>query len=266
MRHHYNTEQFQAFKEEARERFLGQIYWRTQLALQHLLEADSQQQMTEYLGLQPYERTEEPKERVDSRNGFYQRDYVTPMGSIRLRVRRTRKRSFLPRGIRALERRAPEVAEMIRQAFLRGISTRAVGRVVALLTDEPVSAQTVSRLTRVLDREVEKFHHARLEDHWAYLMLDGVWLKVRRAFGPQRVLLLVAYGVRSNGQRQLLEFTHARGESQAAWEGFLWDLQQRGLCGRQLQLVLSDGCAGLAAAIETVYPRAQHQRCWVHKM
>jgi len=266
MRHNYNTEQFQAFQEEERERFLGETHWRTQLALQHLLEADSQQQMADYLGLQPYERTEEPKERVDSRNGYYERDYVTAMGSIRLRVRRTRKRSFLPRGLKALERRSPEVAELIRQAFLRGISTRAVGRVVALLTDEPVSAQTVSRLTRVLDREVEKFHHARLEDHWAYLFLDGVWLKVRRAFGPQRVLLLVAYGVRANGQRQLLAFVRARGESQTAWEGFLWNLQQRGLAGRQLQLVLTDGCAGLAAAIETVYPRARHQRCWVHKM
>jgi putative transposase len=191
---------------------------------------------------------------------------VTALGVIRLRIRRTRKRSFLPRGLTALQRRAPEVAELIRQAFLRGISTRAVGRVVALLTDEPVSAQTVSRLTRVLDREVQKFHQARLEDDWAYLLLDGVWMKVRRAFGPQRVLLLVAYGVRSNGQRQLLAFTRARAESQSAWEGFLWDLQQRGLCGRQLQLVLSDGCAGLAAALETVYPRAQHQRCWVHKM
>jgi putative transposase len=266
MRHNYSTEQFQAFREETRENFWGQIHWQTQLALQHLLEADSQQQMTEYLGLQPYERSEDPEERVDSRNGYYERDYVTPMGSIRLRVRRTRKRSFLPRGLRALERRSPEVAELIRQAFLRGISTRAVGRVVALLTDEPVSAQTVSRLTRVLDREVEKFHHARLDDDWAYLLLDGVWMKVRRPFGPQRVLLLVAYGVRANGQRQLLAFTRARGESQAAWEGFLWDLQQRGLTGRHLQLVLTDGCAGLAAAIETVYPRAQHQRCWVHKM
>ena len=266
MRRNYSTEQFQAFKEEARERFWGEIHWRTQLALQHLLEADSQQQMTAYLGLQPYQRTEEPQERVDSRNGFYERDYVTPLGVIRLRVRRTRKRSFLPRGLRALERRSPEVAELIRQAFLRGISTRAVGRVVALLTDEPVSAQTVSRLTRVLDGEVEKFHHARLDDDWAYLLLDGVWLKVRRAFGPQRVLLLVAYGVRANGQRQLLAFTRARGESQTAWEGFLWDLQQRGLAGRPLQLVLTDDCAGLAAAIETIYPRARHQRCWVHKM
>ncbi len=67
----------------------------------------------------------------------------------------------------------------------------------------------MSRLTRVLDREVQKFHQARLEDDWVYLLLDGAWLKVRRAFGPQRVLLLVAYGLRANGQRQLLAFFRA---------------------------------------------------------
>ena len=257
MRRHYSTEQYAVYKQEAAEEFWGQVRWRTQQALQRMLEADSEQQMADYLGLAPYERSEKPDERVDSRNGYYERDYVTAVGSLRIRVRRTRQRSFLPRGIASLERRAPEIAELIRQAFLRGVSTRAVGRVVATLTDEPVSAQTVSRLTRVLDREVEKFHQARLEDDWSYLLLDGVWMKVRRAFGPQRVLLLVAYGVRANGQRQLLAFVRARAESQSAWEGFLWDLQQRGLTGRQLQLVLSDGAAGLAAALETVYPRAQ---------
>jgi putative transposase len=212
MRHDYSTEQFQAFRGEVRESFWGQVRWRTQHVLQQIFEADSEQQMAEYLGLARYERAAEPEERVDSRNGCYERDYVTPLGSIRIRVRRTRKRSFLPRGIATLQRRAPEVAELIRQAFLRGISTRAVGRVVALLTDEPVSAQTVSRLTRALDREVAQFHQARLDDDWRYLLLDGVWLKVRRSFGPQRVLLLVAYGVRADGQRRLLAFTRARGE------------------------------------------------------
>ncbi len=118
----------------------------------------------------------------------------------------------------------------------------------------------------MLDQAVRTFHQAGLDDDWAYLILDGVWLKVRRAFGPQRVLLLVAYGVRPNGERQLLAFVRAKGESQAAWEGFLQNLYQRGLCGNQLQLVITDGCAGLAQALETVYPRARQQRCWVHKM
>ncbi len=266
MQTHYTTERFQAFVRDLQESFWGDFQGKARKALEELLKVDSEQQMEEYLGLKWYERAGEEQRRVDSRNGYYERDYVTPLGVIRVRVRRTRKRSFLPRGMRALERRSPEVAELIRQAFLRGISTRAVGRVVALLTDEPVSAQTVSKLTRVLDQQVEAFHGAWLGDDWAYLVLDGVWMKVRRAWGPQRVLLLVAYGVRPDGERQLLAFVRARGESQAAWEGFLQDLYQRGLHGKHLQLVITDGCAGLAAALQTVYPRVLHQRCWVHKM
>lgn len=265
MRVKNSTQRFEGFVRDLQESFWGDFQGQTRQRLKELLEKDAEQQMAEYLGLKWHERVA-PAERVDYRNGCYERDYVTPLGVIRLRIPRTRLRSFLPCCIQPLERRSPEVAELIRQAFLRGISTRQVGRVVAVLTGDPVSAQTVSNLTRVLDQAVEAFHHRPLGDEWAYLFLDGVWLKVRRAFGPQRVLLLVAYGVRRDGQRELLAFTRAKGESQAAWEGLLNDLFCRGLRGRNLQLVVTDGCAGLARAIETVYPRARHQRCWVHKM
>jgi putative transposase len=238
----------------------------TRRLLEELLQQDSEQQREEYLGLKWYERCEEGDGRQDYRNGFYERDYVLPVGTIRVRVSRARKRAFLPRGMKALERRSPEVAELLRQIFLRGVSTRQTGRVVALISGERVSAQTVSRLTRVLDEAVKKFHHAPLDDDWAYLILDGVWMKVRRVWGPQRVLLLVAYGIRANGERRLLAFMRARGESQAAWEGFLFSLQRRGLVGQHLRLVITDGCAGLAAALQVAYPAAAHQRCWVHKM
>jgi putative transposase len=259
------TQRFEGFVRDLQESFWGDFQGQMRQRLRELLEKDAEQQMAEYLGLKWHERAA-PAERVDYRNGFYQRDYVTPLGVIRLRIPRTRLRSFLPRCIGPLQRRSPEVAELIRQAFLRGISTRQVGRVVAVLTGDPVSAPTVSQLTRVLDQAVETFHHRPLGDEWAYLFLDGVWLKVRRACGPQRVLLLVAYGVRRDGRRELLAFTRAKGESQTGWEGLLNDLFRRGLRGRNLRLVVTDGCTGLARAIETVYPRARHQRCWVHKM
>jgi putative transposase len=138
--------------------------------------------------------------------------------------------------------------------------------VVGVLTGEVVSAQTVSQLTRDLDEAVRQFHQARLEDQWAYLFLDGVSLRVRRPSGRQRVHMLVAYGVRRDGSRQLLAFLRSNGESQSAWEGLLGDLYRRGLRGQNLLLIVTDGCPGLAAAIPTVYPRALHQRCWVHKM
>jgi len=266
MRIDYSTERFQSFLQEMKESFWGDLQGQVKQALKDMLEVDSEQRMQEYLGLKWYERGSEEEPRVDSRNGYYERDYTTPWGTIRFRVRRTRLRSFLPRLLKAFERRAPEVAELIRQAFLRGIATRAVGRVVALVTGEAVSAQTVSRLTRLLDAQVRAFQQAALGDDWAYLLLDGVWVKVRRSFGPQRVLLLVAYGIRAYGERRLLAFVRARGESQAAWEGMLQDLFGRGLRGDQLKLVITDGCAGLAAALQTVYGAVPHQRCWVHKM
>jgi transposase-like protein len=191
---------------------------------------------------------------------------VTRFGVLRLRIARSRKRGFLPEVMKKFQRRAEEVTVMIREAFLRGISTRQVGRVVATLTGETVSPQTVSRITRSLDEIVRQFHQARLADDYAYLFLDGVSLRMRRPTGRKRVHMLVAYGVRQDGTRHLLAFLRSRGESQADWEGLLEDLYRRGLEGKTLLLIVTDGCPGLAAAIQTVYPRIGHQRCWVHKM
>jgi len=76
-------------------------------------------------------------------------------------------------GGRRFQRWAEEVSLLIREAFLRGISTRQVGRVVATITGESVSAQTVSKLTRDLDEAVRQFHQARLSDDYGYCFWMG---------------------------------------------------------------------------------------------
>jgi putative transposase len=257
-------ERFQHFLSDLKDSFWGDLEAKTRLAWKQFLEAESERMRHLYMGYESYERG--PRQAAGYRNGYYERDFVTRFGTLRLRIARTRDKSFLPAGLDKFQRRAPEVAMLIREAFLRGISTRQVGRVVATLTGETVSAQTVSNLTRDLDHAVQQFHQARLNDEWAYLFLDGVNLKVRRPAGRQCVQMLVAYGVRPDGTRQLLGFLRAKGEGQAHWEALLNDLYRRGLKGDKLLLVVTDGCPGLAAAIQTVYPRAAHQRCWVHKM
>jgi putative transposase len=257
------TEQFQHFVAELKESFWGDVYGRTRQFWQKFLQDESARERDRYLGLKDYERGEE---RRDYRNGFYLRHLVTVFGTLVLRVARARGKSFLPRGLERFQRRADQVMLLIREAFLRGLSTRQVGRVMAILTGEPVSAQTVSKLARGLDRLARAFHQARLRDEWAYLFLDGVSLRVRRPSGRKRVQMLVAYGVKRDGTRRLLAFLRSQGESQAAWEGLLQDLYRRGLEGQNLLLTVTDGCAGLAAALQTVYPRLPHQRCWVHKM
>jgi putative transposase len=258
------TEHFQHFLAEMKESFWGDVYGQTKQAWKQFFEADSQRQRDRYAVREVYERRR--SRRQPYRNGYYERDFVTRFGSIRLRIARTRGKSFLPRGLERFQRRAEDVAMLIREAFLRGLSTRQTGRVVSILTGEVVSPQTVSKLTRVLDRAVRQFHQARLSDEYAYLFLDGVSLRVRRPAGRKRVHMLVAYGVRRDGTRHLLAFMRSQGESEGDWEGLLGDLYRRGLEGQQLGLIVTDGCPGLAAAISTVYPRVRHQRCWVHKM
>ena len=258
------TEHYQHFLRASKESFWGDLYGQTRLAWKGFFELQSERERDRYSGAGRYER--EAKQRKDYRNGYYERDFMTRFGTIRLRIARTRRKNFLPEGLERFQRRAPELTMLVREAFLRGLSTRQVGRVIATLTDKPISAQSVSRLTRGLDEAVRRFHQAPLKDEWAYLFLDGVNLRVRRPAGRKRVQMLVAYGVRTDGTRHLLGFLRSQGESQSAWEGLLQDLYRRGLVGDRLLLIATDGCAGLAAAIQTVYPRVPHQRCWVHKM
>lgn len=258
------TEHYQHFLRASKESFWGDLYGQTQLAWKGFFELQSERERDRYSGAGRYER--DWKQRKDYRNGYYERDFMTRFGTIRLRIARTRRKNFLPPELERFQRRAPELTMLVREAFLRGLSTRQVGRIIATLTDKPISAQTVSRLTRGLDEAVRRFHQAPLKDEWAYLFLDGVSLRVRRPAGRKRVQMLVAYGVRTDGTRHLLGFLRSQGESQSAWEGLLQDLYRRGLVGDRLLLIATDGCAGLAAAIQTVYPRVPHQRCWVHKM
>ncbi|HKV92827.1 MAG TPA: IS256 family transposase, partial [Candidatus Angelobacter sp.] len=257
------TEHFQHFVKELQESFWGDLQGQVQQAAKKFFELLSERQRDLYMVSPRYAR---PEQRKDYRNGYYTRDFVTRFGTLRLRIARTRKKGFLPAVIKKFQRRAEEVALLIREAFLRGMSTRQVGRVVGVITEERVSPQTVSRITQHLDQAVQQFHQARLEDDWAYLFLDGVSLRVRRPVGRKRVQMLVAYGVKRDGRRELLAFLRTRGESQADWESLLQDLFRRGLEGKHLQLIVTDGCPGLGAAIQTVYPRALHQRCWAHKM
>jgi transposase-like protein len=126
---------------DLKETFWGDLYGKTRLAWKRFLEEESRKERDRSVGVEDYERAGE--RRRSYRNGFYVRDFVTRLGTLRLRVARSRDRSFRPPGLERFQRRAAEVMLLIREAFLRGLSTRQVGRVVAILTGEAVSAQTV---------------------------------------------------------------------------------------------------------------------------
>jgi transposase-like protein len=156
---------------------------------------------------------------------------------------------------------------MLREIFLAGSSTRRTGEVLELLLGTRVSAQTVSRAVQELTPLVNRFHERTLEDHYQILLLDGVTQKIRSVSGKaKKKVALVAYGITHSGHRELIDFRMTPSESEAAWYGFLNNLYHRGLEGKILRLIVSDGGTGLINAIEFLYPDADHQRCWAHKL
>jgi putative transposase len=165
------------------------------------------------------------------------------------------------------QRRQEAVHGLVQEAFLRGVSTRQVGEVLEPVLGESYSAQTVSRITRGLDRAVRAFHQRPLRDEYVYIFVDAVVLKVRDARGAvRRRWVLVAYGITAGGRRELIAYQLARGESEASWSAFLQGLFLRGLEGTRLRLVITDGSSGLRAALGLVWPQVPLQRCWAHKL
>src|SRR5438046_10151794 len=98
------SEHFQHFLAEMKESFWGDLYGQTKLAWQRFFELQSERQRDRYSGWGRYERRR-GRRRV-YRNGYYERDFVTRFGTIRLRVARTREKSFLTRGLEPFQWRA----------------------------------------------------------------------------------------------------------------------------------------------------------------
>lgn len=249
---------------ESEDEFYRDALEKQRRLLKVLMEETLEEEMTLLLQASRFRRTEG---RQGYRNGFYQRDLATQMGIVTaIRVPRARGQSVDRSVFSRYQRRQAQVNTVIRKALLAGISTRRVGETLEALLGERVSAQTVSRVARSLDREVKRFHEAAIADDVLYLLLDGVYLKVKSATAVQRKLVLCAYAISVSGERRLLAFRLGTAESQAQWEAFLSNLRERGLLGKHLQLIVTDGCKGLHRALEIVYPYVPRQYCWVHKL
>ncbi len=246
------------------EEWWGEVKEQTLRGVRRMLEGAMEGELVEQLGAGRYRRTEF---RRGYRNGYRHRSLLTELGMLEhLRVPRDRGGEYRTRVLPRYQRRHKQVNQMIREMFLNGVSTRKVQEVVEPLLGVRISAQTVSRITRSLDEEVRRYQRRPLEDNYLYLLLDGIVLRVKGATGVKKRLVLCAYGVTAAGRREMVAFRQGRSESEAQWEAFLRDLYDRGLKGKALALVSTDGCPGLHRALDTVYPYVPRQRCWAHKM
>ncbi len=233
------------------------------LLLQTALEAE----VGEFLGRNRYERRQRAKAaRAGSRNGYCPTTVKTTAGEVTLQRPKLRgtTEAFASRLLGAGVTRTNALESLVIAGFVRGLSVRDVEAALAeaLGPGATVSKSTVSRVCEAIKEEFDAFKSRDLSGiELDYLFLDGSHFRMHPGAPAEPVL--VAWGFDTAGKPQLLGLEPGNAESTDAWAGFL-----RGLLGRGLRpplLVVSDGGAGLIAAVELVLPDSLRQRCLIHR-
>ncbi|MDO9557520.1 MAG: IS256 family transposase [Coriobacteriia bacterium] len=225
-------------------------------ALRDILEAE----MTEHVGAERHERTDG---RTGQRNGHKPRMLTTRVGAMTLMVPQDRDGTFSTKLFARYQRTEKAFVLALMEMYVVGVSTRKVARVTEELCGTTFSKSTVSALCGRLDAELSAWRTRSLSDHtWPYLFVDARYEKVRRSGRVVSQGVLIAYGVRDDGFREIVAVSCEDTESEATYHELFADLKARGLSG--VMLVTSDAHPGLKAAIARHFQGASWQRCQVH--
>lgn len=248
--------------------YLGEIQERMDGdLLKTMLEVMARQVMEEelgyHVGAQRHERTQE---RRGHRNGYKPRSLKTRVGELSLQVPQARGvEPYSPMLFAKWQRTERALLVACAEMYFMGVSTRKVKRVLEKMGGFALSASTVSCVASELDEKLSEFRNRRLDAHtWPYLMVDATYVKVRKKGRVVDQAVLVVAGVNDDGRREILTWRLADVESEDTWSEVFRELKQRGVSG--VQWLVSDGHAGIRAAVRAQFTGVAWQRCWTHFM
>jgi transposase-like protein len=201
-------------------------------------------------------------DRTNRRNGHRPRVLETRLGTVELAVPKLRTGSYLPSFLEPRRRWEKAFVNVVCEAYVHGVSTRKVEELVEAMGARGMSKSEVSRMAETLDEQVEAFRTRPLDKSYPYLWLDALYIKVREGGRVVSKAVLVAYGVREDGEREVIDLDVAAGEMEVAWRRFLVRLVDRGLT--RVKLAISDSHVGLRGAIRAVLVGTTWQRCTIH--
>ncbi len=216
-----------------------------------------------FLEAGPHERT---SKRRGYSNGFKSKNVNSRLGKLEVNIPQVRDlkdpdKSFYPKsldkGLRSERALKLAVAEM----YVKGVSTRKVKDITRKLCGLDVSSSQVSRASKMLDEELQKWRNRPLGEI-PYLQVDARYEKVRHGGSVVDCAVLTAVGVREDGRRSILGTSVSLSEAEVHWRKFIASLQERGMHG--VRVVTSDDHKGIRAALQARMTGVLWQRCQFH--
>ncbi len=248
-------------------------------ALDEILREGARRMLQSAIEAEVAEYVEKHKEIVDEetghrkvvRNGHQpERTIQSGLGDIPVKKPRVHDRregkKFTSSILPPYMRKTPNIEALIPILYLKGVSTNDFPDALQAILGEDaagLSPSTITRLKKVWREEYEEWTDRDLSDkRYVYWWVDGIYFNVR--LGDHRPCLLVIIGALENGDKELVGIWDGERESKLSWKELLRDLKRKGITEGP-ELCVGDGALGFWAAVEEVFPKASHQRCWVHK-
>lgn len=199
---------------------------------------------------------------MSQHNGYNDRTYTARVGTLTLRVSRSRDGQFSTDIFERYRRHEKALLASMLEMYVSGVSTRKVSQIVEELCGKQVSKSFVSNLTKELDEVVKAWQTAPFEKSYPYLMTDVLYIKVHENNRAVSKSCHIAIGFSESGEREVLGFLIKDGESEQTWIQFFEYLKERHLQG--VKLIISDAHKGLVTAIKKEFTNVSWQRCQVH--
>jgi len=169
--------------------------------LQNFLQEFLETEITEFLGVAPYERSEHRK---GHRNGYKPRMLRTRVGTLNLLVPKTRQGHFQSSLFERYQRSEKALVLALQEMYLQGVSTRKVTEITETLCGTEFSKSQVSALTTKLDIELNAWRNRPLSGEYPYLIVDAQYHKVRENHRVVSKAVLTIYGINKDGYREIL--------------------------------------------------------------
>lgn len=200
-------------------------------------------------------------------NGFYERNLLTTFGEIKgLKIPRDRLGEFHPGLIPYRKKISYELSEIITAMVITGSSTRDISFFIQKVYNTMYSAQSICRLTRIAEEEIESWKSRKLKERYAIIYFDAMFIHLRRDTVEKEPVYIVL-GITEEGYREILGFYTfgSEGESIESWKMVLENLRQRGL--KKVDLFVSDDVNDrIIEVVKEIFPKSKHQLCIVHLM
>jgi transposase-like protein len=228
-----------------------------------LLQTAMEQEVAEFLGRRRYERG---GRQAGYRNGSRRRGLTCGSGSFDVDMPKVTgaDERFSLRSIPAYARSSERMLKTLPLLYAEGLSTRDFERALRPFWKRAgLSRSSISRANAELHRQFGAWRRRDISGtNVLYLFLDAVNERVRFR-SSEKEGVLVAHAILEDGSRELLAIHLGPRETGASWRAVLEDLVRRGMSPPKL--VVSDGCPGLIAAVEGLWPGVPRQRCTAHK-